>query len=96
MTQNHPPSPLIIQLEERKKELEKRTEENLQWTGDAEKDLGPTTQLYGAKTKEIASIYSEAKARHRAGIRSLIKEFSYHPAFFRPKDSFRATPFVPR
>lgn len=52
--------------------------------------------MYQAKTKEIASIYDDAKERHKEGIKVLVNEFDYHPEFFRPRDSFHATPFVPK
>lgn len=52
--------------------------------------------MYKAKTKEIASIYDDAKERHKEGINVLVNNFDYHPEFFRPQDSFRAIPFVPK
>lgn len=85
-----------VQLEEKKREIEGRIEANVRWTASFDTDLGPFEQLYRAKTQEIASIYSDAKVRHKEGIKVLINEFSYHPEFFRPKDTFRATPFVPK
>lgn len=52
--------------------------------------------MYQAKTREIASIYDDAKERHKKGIKVLVNEFDYHPEFFRPSDSFHAIPFVPK
>lgn len=66
------------------------------WTKNFETDVGPFEKLYRAKTQEIATIYDNAKARHKAGIKVLVDEFSYHPEFLRPKDTFHATPFVPK
>ncbi|CAN0227840.1 unnamed protein product [Ascophyllum nodosum] len=87
---------LIFQLDERKKQLEKRIEANLHGIASSETDLGPFEDLYGAKKGEMASIYRDAKASHKEAINVLIKGFSYHPEFLRPQDSFHATPFVPK
>ena len=84
------------QLDERKKQLEKRIEANLHGIASSETDLGPFEDLYGAKKEEMASIYRDAKASHKEAINVLIKGFSYHPDFLRPQDSFHATPFVPK
>lgn len=87
---------VVTKLEERKRDIEGRIQSNTRWMADVDKELGPLEQLYHAKTKEISTIYDDAKARHKAGIRLLMDEFSYHPQFLRPKDTFRATPFVPK
>ena len=84
------------QLEEKKRDIENRIEANTRWTAGFDTDLGPFEQLYRSQTQEIASIYGDAKARHKEGIKVLVDEFSYHPEFFRPKDTFHATPFVPK
>lgn len=84
------------QLEEKKRELENRIKVNEQWTARFDTDLGPFEELYRAKTREIASIYGDAKTRHKEGIKVLVNEFGYHPEFFRPQDSFHASPFVPK
>eukprot|EP00904_Undaria_pinnatifida_P007229 jgi/Undpi1/3636/HiC_scaffold_16.g07006.m1 len=86
----------LAQLEEKKRDIENRIEANTRWTASFDTDLGPFQQLYSSQTQEIASIYGDAKARHKEGIKVLVDEFSYHPEFFRPKDTFHATPFVPK
>lgn len=85
-----------MQLGEKKREIERRIEANTRWTSSFDQDLGPFEKMYQAKTKEIASIYDDAKERHKEGIKVLVNEFDYHPEFFRPGDSFHATPFVPK
>lgn len=84
------------QLGEKKREIESRIEANTRWTSSFDQDLGPFEKMYQAKTREIASIYDDAKERHKEGIKVLVNEFDYHPEFFRPRDSFHATPFVPK
>ncbi|CAM9391077.1 unnamed protein product [Ectocarpus sp. 4 AP-2014] len=86
----------LSQLREKKREIESRIDANMRWTASFDQDLGPFAKMYKAKTKEIASIYDDAKARHREGVKVLVNEFNYHPEFFRPKDGFHATPFVPK
>lgn len=83
-------------LDEKKKELQARIQLNSQWIAGFDTDLGPFEQLYKQKTQEIASIYDNAKVRHKKGIEVLQQEFSYHPEYFRPQDTFRGTPFVPK
>ncbi|CAN0113581.1 unnamed protein product [Scytosiphon promiscuus] len=86
----------LTQLGEKKREIEDRIDTNMRWTSSFDQDLGPFAQMYKAKTREIASIYDDAKERHKEGIKVLVNEFDYHPEFFRPKDGFHATPFVPK
>ncbi|CAM9501055.1 unnamed protein product [Discosporangium mesarthrocarpum] len=86
----------LAKLEQRKQEIEERIEANMAWAKSYGTDFGPFEQMYLNKTQAIGNIYDDAKARHRAGIKVLKAEFNYHPEFKRPKDTFRATPFVPR
>ncbi len=84
------------QLGEKKREIESRIEANTRWSSSFDQDLGPFEQMYKAKTREIASIYDDAKERHKEGMKVLVNDFNYHPEFFRPGDGFRAIPFVPK
>ncbi|CAM9195206.1 unnamed protein product [Choristocarpus tenellus] len=86
----------LAKLEQRKQEIEARMVTNTQWATSFATDFGPFEQMYQNKTEEIQALYSSAKTKHRAGIKVLMTEFNYHPEFKRPKDTFRATPFVPK
>ena len=80
-------------LEIRKADLRIRVEENQKWLTTS--NNGYILEQYAKMTGEIGSIYADAKKGHAQGIVLLEKEFGYHPAFKRPKDSFTATAFRP-
>ena len=58
-------------------------------------DIGPFAKKYKTLVNEISSLYGEAKEKHAQGIKLLIKDFAYHPAFKRWDDSFTSIPFKP-
>ena len=80
-------------LEIRKADLRIRVEENQKWLTTS--NNGYILEQYAKMTGEIGTIYGNAKKGHAQGIVLLEKEFGYHPAFKRPKDSFTATAFRP-
>lgn len=87
---------LLTQLENRKRDLSARVEENEAWSQNYDTEVGPSMNRFGDMTADIAVIYEKAKKGHAAGIVLLEKEFNYHPAFKRPGDTFTAIPFKPK
>ncbi|QDZ23352.1 hypothetical protein A3770_10p58700 [Chloropicon primus] len=73
----------LDRLRRRKADLQKRIEENKAFV------------KYKTLVNEISSLYGEAKEKHAQGIKLLIKDFAYHPAFKRWDDSFTSIPFKP-
>ena len=51
-------------------------------------DIGPFAKKYKTLVAEISQLYGEAKEKHAQGIKLLIKDFAYHPAFKRWDDHF--------
>lgn len=82
-------------LETRKEELKRRVDRNNEWAATYDLEVGPFAAKYNDMTKGIGQIYEKAKVGHKKGIELLEREFGYHPAFKRPKDTFTATAFRP-
>jgi hypothetical protein len=80
-------------LETRKGDLQTRVDENQKWLTTSNNAY--ILEQYGKMTSEIGTLYNNAKKGHASGIVLLEKEFGYHPAFKRPKDTFTATAFRP-
>jgi len=51
--------------------------------------------MYNQLVKQIEDLYGDAKEKHAAGVKILMDEFAYHPAYKRWDDEFTATPFKP-
>mmetsp|Transcript_14399 Transcript_14399/g.36341 ORF Transcript_14399/g.36341 Transcript_14399/m.36341 type:complete len:148 (+) Transcript_14399:58-501(+) len=85
----------LDRLRRRKADLEKRVLENKAFVKSFHDDIGPFAEKYKTLVNEISSLYGEAKEKHAQGIKVLIKDFAYHPAFKRWDDRFSSTPFKP-
>lgn len=46
-------------------------------------------------TDEMSGLYNNAKEEHGKGLKVLMEEFRYNPAYKRYNDSFSAVPFRP-
>ena len=87
---------VIGQLETRKRDLQKRIDMNNVWAAQYDRSIGPFEAIYDNMTGEIGKTYDNAKSGHKRGLKVLLEEFGYHPAFKRPTDTFTAVPFKPK
>jgi hypothetical protein len=83
-------------LHAKKNDLKARIDKNRAWVDTYDVAVGPFANRYKEMTADIGTLYENAKVGHQKGIELLKKEFDYHPEFFHPSDTFRATPFRPQ
>ena len=83
-------------LKKEKDGLERNVKKNAKFVADFDKMIGPFSDKYTEMTKEMATLYGDAKKHHRNGVMLLVKEFDYHPLFKRRDDEFAASPFMPK
>ena len=73
-----------------------RLEKNKVWAAEFDGQIGPFEAKYKGLTKDISTLYENAKRQHKKGLEVLKREFDYHPAFKNREDGFFAVPFVPK
>lgn len=78
----------LEKLETRKSDLQSRIKRNQEWVATYDVQVGPFADRYEQMTKDIGTIYDNAKEGHTKGIKLLEKDFDYHPLFKRPSDTF--------
>jgi hypothetical protein len=83
-------------LNKEKDLLQKRIRRNAQFAADFDKMIGPFSDKYTDMTKEMATLYGQAKEHHMNGVMLLVREFDYHPLFKRRDNEFTAAPFKPK
>jgi hypothetical protein len=83
-------------LEKEKSGLMRNIRKNKQFVDDFDKMIGPFSDKYTEMTKDMSTLYGNAKQHHANGVLLLIKEFDYHPAFKRRDNEFTAAPFKPK
>mmetsp|Transcript_35283 Transcript_35283/g.111508 ORF Transcript_35283/g.111508 Transcript_35283/m.111508 type:complete len:146 (+) Transcript_35283:214-651(+) len=85
----------INRLKRRKAVLEARVQANKDWAESFDGAIGPFENKYQTLVDEIHQLYGEAKEKHAEGLKLLMSDFQYHPAFKRWSDTFSASPFTP-
>ena len=81
-------------LHKEKEGLQRNIKKNQQFVDDFDKMIGPFSDKYTEMTKDMATLYGQAKNHHQNGVMLLVKEFDYHPLFKRRDDEFQAVPFM--
>jgi len=85
-----------LRLKIRKDHIRKRLANNEQWAAKFDKEIKPFEAMYTNMTKNMETLYTNAKRQHAEGIQVLKREFNYHPMYKKPGHNFSAVPFRPQ